>query len=92
MYLKSESYVEPEVETSTLSAQKKTAIKNKIKALVPSGKKLYKEVIDAIEQEYVEAGEHLKSDDILALVKEVELEWHPPVEVTLEEPVPEVTK
>lgn len=82
MYLKAQDYVEEVEEKSTLSAQKKKAIKDKIKGLVPSkSKMLYKEVVDAIEDEYIEKGEHLKNDDILELVKEVDVEWHPVLEI-----------
>jgi len=87
MYLKAENYIEPEASSSTLTELEKSDIKNKIKALVPSGKKLYKEVIDSVEADYIEQGKHLKSDDILAIVKEVELEWHP---VVVEEVVKKV--
>jgi len=76
MYLKAQDYVEEKLSLSTLSTQKKTAIKNKIKAFVPSkGKMLYKEVVDAIEAEYIAKGEHIKNDDICNLVKEVDAEW-----------------
>lgn len=81
MFLKGKNYIEPEKDSNVVTAQKKTAIKNKIKALVKDDeKKLYKEIINAIEQEYLESDEHLHSDVILECVKAVDLEWHPIIE------------
>jgi len=78
MYLKAKDYIKEDVVSSEISSQKKTEIKNKIEALVPSKEKmLYKEVINAIEQEYIENGEHLNTDEILKIVKEVDKEWYP---------------
>ena len=83
MYLFGKKYKEsPKTEIQLPSEDE---IKQKIKALVPEdGKKLYKEIADTIEQEYVAQGKHLQSDLILKCIKEVETEWHPVEEVKFE--------
>jgi hypothetical protein len=94
MFLKSQDYVEAEPVKVELTKTEKTALKKRIKELVPEqGEVLYKEIFDTIEQEYVKEGKHLMADDVIPLIKEVDVEWHPVVEEeVLEEKVLVVEK
>jgi len=86
MFLKAQDYVEPEVAEQVLASQTKGAIKKKIKELIPAGGKIaYEEAVDKIRFEYIEKGQHIHSDLILELVKEVDAELHPVEEVLVVE-------
>lgn len=76
MYLKGIKYVEQQ--PSSVFIFPEADVKARVKILVPeTGIKSYKEVIDIIEKEYLAKGIHLKSDDTLRCIKEVDAEWHP---------------
>ena len=77
MYLKGTKYTEEAEKVAVKAAFPVVEVKAKIKALVPeNGKKLYKEIVDAIEQDFVARNIHLKTDEILNCVKEIDEEWH----------------
>jgi len=85
MYLKGTKYIEEVEEVSVKDAFPVAEVKAKIKALVPeNGKKLYKEIVDAIEQDFVAQNIHLKTDEILNCIKEVDIEWNPKIKDRVE--------
>ena len=74
MYLKGKKFAE---EANFQDVFPKAEVKARIKQLVPeTGRKLYKEIIDIIEQEYVAQNIHLKTGEILVCIKEIDEEWH----------------
>ena len=80
MYLQGDKFTEPEVTPDVVSAQKKTAIKAKIKLLVPqdSDKRMSKgEVVKALDAEYLEAGEHIHDSVYKECFDAVHLEYNP---------------
>lgn len=77
MILKGKNYVKPEV-TETKLAFPKKAMKTLIEEFVPEdGAKSYKEICQHVLEHYHKENKHFHSDDVLALVKEVDAEWHP---------------
>jgi len=91
-FLQGTKYTEPVVEPKVVSAQKKTAIKAKIKLLVPktSDKRMSKgEIVKALDAEYLAAGEHIHDSVFKECFNDVYAEYNPPKKTVKE---PEVTE
>ena len=55
------------------------AVKAAIEALVTSPME-YGEIVDIIQADFIAANKHFRDAEILAIVEEVNIEWHPAVE------------
>ena len=81
-YLTGTGYVAPVKVEPTISAAKKTAIKNKIKALVPktSSKQMTDaEIVKSIQADYLDNNEHIHDSVIKECFDVVYLEYNPVV-------------
>jgi CO dehydrogenase/acetyl-CoA synthase epsilon subunit len=76
MYLIPKDWTKTPVQKYVLTEQKKTQIKADIKGFV-NKPKLYKEVIEHIQEGLLAEGKHVRDDEILTLVKEIAEEWKP---------------
>ena len=81
-YLTGTGYVAPVKVEPTISAAKKTAIKNKIKALVPktSDKQMTEgAIVQAIQADYLSSNEHIHDSVIKECFDVVYLDYNPVV-------------
>jgi len=86
MKLYPEGKTAPEVETTTVATQTKTAIKTYIKSLELSDEgKYYDEIIKEVQDHYKEDDKHYTNDVVLECLEAVNLEYHPVIEEVVEE-------
>lgn len=79
-FLQGTAYTEPTVTVEKITAQKKTAIRNKIKVLVPktSDKSMSEgEVVKALQEDYLAQNEHIHDSVFKECFDAVHLEYNP---------------